>query len=159
MRKHNLKSVVTCDSPRIRRSYVLSARPYTELRSVLRGFAESDGAYANALVGSWDWGNHSAIALETGADPVVSHRAMRLQDIPGSIRTARNKTGPVRLKADRDLLFIYRPEQEEYSTRLREWFPNGRETQRQAYNGKPYVLYRVPALGEEGLNDFISRNS
>ncbi len=133
------KGVVTCDSPRIRRSYVLSARPYSELGSVLRGFAESDGAYANAFVGSWDWGLHSAIALESGADPVVSQRAMRVQEIPGYLRAARNKTEPFRLNSDRDLLFIYRPEQEEYSARLREWFPNGRETQRQAYNGKPYV--------------------
>lgn len=139
--------------------YALSARPYTELGSVLRGFAESDGAYANAFVGTWDWGLHSAVALETGADPMVSHRVMRVQDIPGNIQTAKNKTEPFRLKADRDLLFIYRPDLEEYSTRLREWFPNGRETQRQAYNGKPYVLYRVPALGEAGLNDFIRQYS
>lgn len=136
-------------------SYALSSKPYSELGATLRGFDESDGVYANAFV--LGWGFSRALAIETEAtDPEVAQRNMRLHDVPGYIRSAISKIEPYRFRADRDLLFLFNPEIEEIAPTLRTWFPQGRELAVTAYDGKAYNLYRVPALGEAGVSEFLN---
>lgn len=138
-------------------SYANHTRPYTEMGAVLRGFDESDGAYANAFV--IGWGFFRLVAIESGAsDPEVAHRNMRLYEVPGYIRSSMTKSEPFRFMADRDLLLFFDPENEETSTKLADWFPNGSELQVTAYDGKAYNLYRVPALGEAGISEFLNAN-
>ena len=60
------------------------------------------------------------------------------------------------LDPDRDLLFIYHYLDDDTEEDLREWFPLGHarliESYQESYN---YRIYRVPALGIEGFQDFI----
>ncbi len=139
--------------------YVDFSQPYSELGAVIKGFADSDGVYANAFVIERHWNYHRAIALETGADPRIAHRTIREGEIPSYIRAAKDKDGPYQLKADHDLLFIYKADNETLSAQLATWFPTGRELLRQAYDGKSYALFRVPALGEAGIDEFLRNHA
>ena len=106
--------------------YAQSSQPFSELGAALRGFDESDGAYANAFV--IGWGFSRTIAIESGAsDPEAAQRNMRLHEVPGYIRSAITKSEPFQFRADLDLLFIFNPEVEEIAPTLRIWFPQGRE--------------------------------
>ena len=133
--------------------YAKSSQPYSELGATLRGFADSDGAYANAFV--IGWGLYRPSAIETGADPVVAQRTFRLHDIPRIMQSTYSGQDPFRFDADIDLLFIYPSGDGDSAARLADWFPSGRAIDKTAYDGKAYQLYRVPALGEAGLREFL----
>ena len=137
--------------------YAATSQPYSELGAALRGFNDSDGSYANAF--AIGWGFNRPIAIETRADPKVAQRNIRLQDVPKYMRSSLTKTEPHRFDAGTDLLFMYKTADDETADTLAKWFPYGRETQRIAYDGKPYSLFRVPALGETGLRKFLQSNS
>ena len=64
-----------------------------------------------------------------------------------------------RLNPDRDLLFFFAPWNQQALPLLREWFPEGRPLEiRQEPAEKTFFIYRVPALGEEGLHTFLAEN-
>ena len=139
--------------------YVHLSQPYSELGAVIKGFADSDGVYANAFVIERHWNYHRAIAFEADVNPHIAHRTIREGEIPSYIRAAKDKESPFQLKADHDLLFIYKSDNETLSAQLATWFPTGRELLRQAYDGKSYALFRVPALGEAGIDEFLRNHA
>ena len=142
---------------------VYEPAPYSHIGSVIRGFAESDGAWGNAIVipypAYWDERN---ISIEAG-QPALRNTAW-LPDVPAFIDDARRRTDDYRLNPNRDLLFIYAPEDEESSRQLQEWFPRGREMELATYVSPThrqhrYMLYRAQALGEQELEGFLSQHS
>ena len=142
---------------------VYEPAPYSHIGSVMRGFAESDGAWGNAIIipypAYWDERN---ISIEAG-QPALRNAAW-LSDVPAFIDDARRRTDDYRLNPNRDLLFIYAPEDAETARRLPEWFPRGRELELITYvspthRQHKFMLYRAQALGEEDLDRFLSQHS
>lgn len=141
-------------------NYSQSARNHAVAGQILRGFAESDGAYGNAFIlNSPHWWDHRAVGVEAGSvrwenSMVDAHR------LPQYISHGLRRTDEYRLFADRDLLFFYAARNEEAPARLREWFPAGRRLEiRQVPAEKSFFTYRVPALGKDGLHEFLAANS
>lgn len=58
---------------------------------------------------------------------------------------------------DRALLFVFNPEIEEIAPTPRTWILQGRALAVTAYDGKAYNLYRVPALGDASLSEFLNK--
>lgn len=140
--------------------YTQSTFPYSQAGRVLRGFAESDGAYGNAFLIAYPyWWDDRAVGINAGQVDWENGVLTRDQ-IPSILNIALNRTDSLRLEADKDLLFFYHPDDEETTAQLRDWFPEGHETFHQtAAEGKSYLTYRVPALGETKLIEFVMTNS
>lgn len=139
-------------------AYVGSSLPYTEVGRVLRGFAESDGSFGNAFMIAYPyWWDHRAIGIEAGrvdwSNGIVSRAA-----VPQFLADAYARAGRYRLDPDRDLLFLYAPDDDDTGAALREWFPQGRSLLVQSYQDDAYRLYRVPALGLDGLLTFLAEH-
>ncbi len=140
-------------------SYIESTNPYRDAGSVLRGFAESDGSYGNAFIIAyphfWD---HRAVGIEAG-QPLWPN-SFFLPNLPRGLQAARQRSGIFALNPNRDLLFFYSPDDKMAPLKLREWFPQGRELERQSnHPDDRYTLYRVPSLGEAGLEEFLGSQS
>ena len=139
--------------------YIERSYPYSEVGAVLRGFADSGGAYGNAfiIVYPYFW-DHRVVGIEAG-EPLWPN-SVSLPDTPRFLDDARQRTDRFKLNPDRDLLFIYSPDNEAAPLQLRQWFPSGYEQKIQSYQpGDSYLLYRVPFLGEAGLEAFLSSHS
>ena len=135
-------------------TYARYSYPYSEVGTVLRGFADSDGAYGNAFVIAYHWWwDHRAIGIEAGL-PFWPSSISSLSDLPQFLDMARHRTDQFKLNPNRDLLFFYSPSDEEAPLRLRQWFPNGYARQMPSSHFS-YPLYRVPFLGEAGLEAFL----
>ncbi len=126
---------------------------------ILRGFAQSDGAYGNAFVLSLPhWWDHRAVGIEAGqmywdSNPTLSR-------VPEYIGRAYYDSSEYRLQPDRDLLFFYPGRSNEIRDQLERWFPTGRETLISTdVSSDSFFIYRVPALGEPGINSFLSDNA
>ena len=126
---------------------------------ILHGFAQSDGAYGNAFVLSLPhWWDHRAVGLEAGqmywdGNPTLSR-------VPEYIRRGYYDFGEYRLQPDRDLLFFYPGRSNEIRDQLGRWFPDGRESLiSTGVSSDSFFIYRVPALGEPGINRFLSDKS
>lgn len=140
--------------------YIDSSYPYSEAGSILRGFAESDGAYGNAFMIAYPhWWGHRAIGIAAG-EPFWPNGIVNLNDVPNFMRIARSRSDQFKLDAEKDLLFFYSPDDDATALRLKEWFPDGREQAIQSYHpDDAYMLYRVPFLGDENLQEFITDNN
>lgn len=125
---------------------------------ILRGFAESDGAYGNAFVLSLaHWWDHRAVGLEAGQFDWDGNPA--LSRVPEYMRRAYYDSGEYRLHPDRDLLFFYPGRSDEIRDQLGRWFPNGRESLvSTGVSSDSFYIYRVPALGEAGISRFLNEN-
>lgn len=139
-------------------AYVGSSLPYTEVGRVLRGFAESDGNFGNAFMIAYPyWWDHRAIGIEAGRvdwpNGIVNREA-----VPQFLADAYARANRYRLDPDRDLLFLYAPDDEDTGAALRQWFPQGRSMLVQSYQDDTYRLYRVPALGVDGLLLFLAEH-
>ena len=140
-------------------NYHRSAQNHAEAGQILQGFADSDGAYGNAfIISSPHWWDHRAVGVEAGAirwdNSIVD--AARL---PRYIEAGLRRWDEYRLLPDRDLLFFFAPRNAEAPGLLRDWFPAGRQLEiRQEPAEKSFFIYRVPALGEEGVRTFLADN-
>ena len=139
--------------------YTRSTYAYSEAGAMLRGFAESDGAYGNGFMliypHFWD---HRAVGINAG-QPLWPNSVF-LQDLPATLDRARQRSDSFALNPDRDLLFFHSTQDSAATQQLREWFPEGREQLQQSHHPQgAYMLYRVPFLGAGDLDEFIRRHS
>ncbi|MCY3573076.1 MAG: hypothetical protein OXH48_02535 [Chloroflexi bacterium] len=134
-----------------------SSHPYVEVGNVLRGFVESDGAFGNAFVVAIPhWLDHRAVGIEAGV--MYFDNGGFINNIPWLIRRNFLSPGSWTLVPQRDLLFIYANADLETPQVLAEWFPQGRSLFIEAHHpNRGFYIYRVPALGAQGINDFIDQ--
>ncbi len=134
-----------------------SSHPYVEAGTLLRGFVDSDGSFGNAFVVAIPhWLDHRAVGIEAGV--MYFDNGGFIDDIPSLIR--RNAHSPTRWPLDpqRDLLFFYANSDPETPIMLAQWFPQGRGLFIEAQHpNRGFYVYRVPALGQQGLQDFIDQ--
>lgn len=150
------------------RSYSISSLPYSDAGRVLRGFAMSDGGWGNAYMIAYPyWWDHRAVGLSAGIEGVwingvydrdpVDTLTDDVDYVSLFMSEAYQRNDRFRYNPDRDLLFFYHVQDEATSTKLKEWFPNGRELRYPTYQvGDDFMLYRVPALGIQGFLDFLA---
>ena len=140
-------------------NYHRSAQNHAEAGQVLRGFAESDGAYGNAfIIASPHWWDHRAVGVEAGAIR-WDNSIVEISRMAQYIRKGLRRTDEYQLQPERDLLFFYAPRNEAAAPLLRQWFPAGRQMEvRQEPAEKTFFIYRVPAMGEDGLQNFLAAN-
>ena len=144
---------------RYQEAYRRHVAPHSVAGNILRGFAESDGAYGNAFIVSYPyWWDHRAVGLEGGV--VNWNNSADLPNIPGLIRLAYQRAGEFRLEPERDLLFYYSQGDDQALPQLQAWFPNGRATRIDIdWDSHSFFIYRVPALGQSGLQEFVNRHA
>ena len=140
-------------------NYRRTAKPQSLAGQVLRGFAESGGAFGNAfIVASPHWWGHRSVGVEAGV--LYWENVAFLEDMASLIANRLAFEAKYPLKPGRDLLFFYSQMNDAAPRQLSEWFPSGGslmiETHLPAQN---FYIYRVPALGEAGLQRFIDENS
>lgn len=138
--------------------YTGSSLPYSDAGKVLKGFAESGGGYGNAYMIAYPyWWDHRAIGIEAGLID-WPNGIINLQDTPGFLYIASQKSDKYRLDPDRDLLFFYSVQDDATEQQLKTWFPNGYATVFQSYQPEDnFKLYRVPALGQAEFISFLVR--
>ncbi len=158
-----------------REVYFQSWHPISTGGRIMRGFAESGGAYGNAFILSFDyWWDYRAVAIEAGLVPGSwSNGDMPLEQIPIRMADAWQTPTVHRLEPERDLLFFYHRDDSAAEQQFREWFPQGYSTHVDVvlpplnpsdgrgthYPDKDFRYYRVPALGEAGLMEFLTANN
>ncbi|RMG89544.1 MAG: hypothetical protein D6712_01460 [Chloroflexi bacterium] len=137
-------------------AYLSASLPYSDGGRILRGFAESDGSYGNAFMIAFPyWWDHRALGLEAGLTDWPNGIVKR-EDIPRFLKQALQAPYPYTLDPNRDLLFFYAKGDDETGELLQEWFPSGRAIEIQTYQaGDNFMIYRVPWLGEDGLQAFF----
>ncbi len=140
-------------------NYHRSAQNHSEAGEILQGFAESDGAYGNAfIIASPHWWDHRAVGVEAGAMR-WDNSIVGVERLPQYLHNGLRRTDEYQLQAERDLLFFFAPRNVEAPRLLREWFPDGRPLEiRQEPLEKTFFIYRVPALGQNGLRAFLAAN-
>ena len=140
-------------------NYHRSAQNHAEAGQILKGFVDSDGAYGNAFIISWPhWWDHRAVSIEAGTMR-WDNSIVGVERLPQYIQYGLLREDEYQLQAERDLLFFFNPGDGEAPTRLRQWFPHGRQLEiRQEPADKSFTIYRVPALGEAGLQTFLAAN-
>lgn len=141
-------------------AYLGSSLPYTEAGRVLRGFADSDGSYGNAFMIAYPyWWDHRAVGIEAGRTDWPNGIVTR-DAVPRFLAEAYARADRYRLDPERDLLFFYAAADDDTDVALRQWFPTGRSQLVQSYQeDDAYRLYRVPALGTDGLLAFLAANA
>jgi drug/metabolite transporter superfamily protein YnfA len=138
------------------RAYVNASLPYSEAGRLIRGFAESDGAYGNAFMIAYPyWWDHRALGIEAGEldwpNGIVS-----LSDTKNFMLAAYARDNQFRFDPELDILFLYAAEDEETQAWLEANFPEGRATLRQSYQpDEQFMFYRVPALGTEAFEAWL----
>ncbi|MBZ0281182.1 MAG: glycosyltransferase family 39 protein [Anaerolineae bacterium] len=137
-------------------SYLISSpAPYSEAGDFLRGFAESGGSAGNAFMIAYPyWWDHRAVGIEAGLLDWPNGIVTR-DDVPRFLYDASQRTDRYMLDPAKDLLFFYSVSDIDTDSQLREWFPNGYGQRVTSYKpGDDFTIYRVPALGFEGLINF-----
>lgn len=140
--------------------YVASWKPLSDGGKMLRGFAESDGAYGNAFMLAYPhWWDYRIVAVEGGLPPGYWRNGdLSLERVPEAIYLsyARPFGDPLRLDPTRDLLFLLSDEDSAGLEQLEAWFPEGRARRFETYVPLTYFMtYRVPAPGVDGLLRFF----
>jgi hypothetical protein len=141
-----------------RESYRFRTWPYTIPGDILEGFAMSDGAYANAFMIGYDtWWDYTIVGMEAG---IVDwpNGIVGIENLPNWIASLRYCTQiTYAFQPDRDLMVFYHYDDLGTRDQLESWFPDGYEKYIETYNSPTYDfrIFRVPALGDDGLRDFI----
>jgi len=140
-------------------TYIPQSLPHSEAGRILRGFAMSDGTYANAFLISYaHWFDARTVALESGNFDWYLYNGIDVSvfavpDVVSDAYYCPNRE--LRVDVDKDLLFFYNFHDDEMEANLRLWFPNGRTTVIDSYQpNDDFKIYRVPALGEAGFRAF-----
>lgn len=141
-------------------AYAGPSFPHSEAGRIVRGFAESDGAIGNVFsIGFAFWWDYRALGIEAGF-PLWPNDGWPVEHLPMKLKDALQRTDEIRLIPDRDLLFLLNTQDAQARHWLNAWFPEGRELTIQSYHPEDkFLLYRVPALGEADLTDFLTNNS
>ena len=138
--------------------FVRASHPLAQAGAILKGFAESDGAYGNAFVlASPHWWDTRAIGIEAGM--MFWDSGGEARATPQLIERGLRREAPYRLDPERDLLFFYARENVEALELLSGWFPTGRQL---LVNVEPeqksFYVFRAPALGAAGMRQFLDEN-
>ena len=138
--------------------FVRASHPYAQAGDILRGFAESGGAFGNAFVlTSAHWWDVRAIGIEAGV--MFWHKGGAVKTLPQMLARGLRREEKYRLNPERDLLFFYSRQNEDAPSLLAEWFPRGRSMEIEIQPApKSFFIYRVPALGADGLHQFLDKN-
>jgi hypothetical protein len=140
-------------------AYLDSALPYKQAGKILRGFADSDGSYANAFMIAYPyWWDHRAVGLEAGLVD-WPNGILKASDVPSFLFSASQRINWYTLDSDKDLLFYYSIEDKEADQLLKEWFPEGRARLEQSDHNEPaedFMTYRVPAMGMDKFMQWVT---
>lgn len=158
---------------RYRAEYFNAWHPISTGGQIMRGFADSGGAFGNAFILSFrHWWDYRGVAIEAGLPPGKwTNGDVAITALPRRMRDLYTSPGRYPLDPDRDLLIFYHREDLEAEQLLTLWFPEGRSTlievfltplEEQNTEGfarpdKNFKLYRVPALGSERFAAFIQQ--
>ncbi|MCS6871969.1 MAG: hypothetical protein NZ571_10980 [Anaerolineae bacterium] len=141
------------------RDYRNSTFPYRQAGTILRGFAESTGAYGNAFMVAFPyWWDHRALAIESGA-PKWNNGVLREDVVQRIFDLLRFNIGtPFEMRPDRQMLFFFHPNDETLVEELSEVFPRGVVIRVEAYNReRDFNLYVVPPLGCAWMQQYLGR--
>ena len=138
--------------------FIGASFPHAQAGSIVRAFAESDGAYGNAFVlSSPHWWDTRAVGIEAGL--MFWDSGGEVQRVPRMIEQGLRRAAPNQLNPERDLLFFYALENPQALEPLSEWFPGGRQMRIDVEPGnKSFYIFRAPALGAENLQRFLDEN-
>lgn len=133
-----------------------SSHPYAQAGRIVKGFAESDGAYSNAiLLATPHWWDFRAVGIE--AEKIFWANGTAIEDLPEFLSRGMQRQDDMRLDPTRDLLFFLTLENATAASKLVQWFPQGRILEIEAHSpSRNFYLYRVPALGIEGLQAILN---
>ena len=139
-------------------NFVRASHPHALAGEMLRGFAESDGAYGNAFVlSSPHWWDTRAIGIEAGL--MFWDSGGNASSVPQLLDRGTRREAKFRLQPERDLLFFFAPHNEPALELLSEWFPQGRQLLVEVEPAnQSFYIYRAPALGVDGLRRFLDEN-
>ncbi|MCY3915997.1 MAG: glycosyltransferase family 39 protein [Chloroflexi bacterium] len=139
-------------------NFDIASHPHAQAGGLLRGFAESDGAYGNAFVlTSPHWWDTRAVGIEAGL--MFWDSDGEASSVPQLLYSGLRREAKFRLQPERDLLFFYARHNERALQLLSEWFPNGRQMEIEVQPlHKSFYIYRAPALGADGLLRFLDEN-
>ncbi len=139
-------------------NFLRASHPQAQAGRILRGFAESDGAYGNAFVlASAHWWDTRAIGIEAGV--MFWDKGGEVTTVPKMLERSLEREEAFRLDPERDLLFFYSRRNEEALELLSDWFPNGRQMQVDVEPAhKSFFIFRAPALGADGMRRFLNEN-
>lgn len=138
-------------------SYTANALPYSTAGEYLHQFAVDEGnGYSNAFIISYPfWWDHRAVGIEAGRID-FPNSIVNLTDIPAFLGNSAVRLDEYKLDPERDLLFFFNPSDQAALEWLEANFPNGVWQNIQTYQpGKSFNVYRVPALGEFDLNEWL----
>ncbi len=140
-------------------NYLRSSHPQAQAGRLLKGFAESDGAFGNAFIlASPHWWDIRAIGIE--ADVMFWDSGGDVATVPKLLSRGLRRDGQFRLDPERDLLFFYARDNGDALPLLSEWFPAGRQMEIKAQPAhKSFYIFRAPALGADGLQQFLEENA
>ena len=138
--------------------YAGSSLPYSDAGKVLKGFAESGGSYGNAFMIAYPyWWDHRAVGIEAGLLDWPNGIISRDQ-VPLFLYDASERKDAYLLDPDKDLLFFYSLQDVDTEEQLKDWFPGGYSQLIHSYQPEDdFMIYRVPALGNDGLINFFIR--
>ncbi len=139
-------------------NFARASHPQAQAGKILRGFAESDGAYGNAFVlASPHWWDYRAIGIEAGV--MFWDSGADVRQVPQLLENGLRRQEAFRLDPERDLLFFYSLQNADALPLLSQWFPDGRQrTVDMEPTSKSFYIFRAPALGAEGLQRFLDEN-
>ncbi len=131
--------------------------PYRQLGDMMRDFSEETGSYGNAFLLFYPyWVDYRALAAEMGAIRWTNYINV-VDELPPALYLATLRDHPNHYDPALDMLFLTAPQNERGAALLREWFPDG-EWQEviSEHNRMTFLLYRVPALGQAGFEQFLA---
>jgi hypothetical protein len=140
--------------------YDAAFHPYSDAGDYLRGFVLTGGDFGNAfLIGAEHWWSHRAIALEAGLSEFWPNGIYPREAIPTYIHVAATRDDRFRLKPNADLIFFYSPNDAETATYLAQLFPTGISTEYPTHKAdETFMVFRVPALGADGLQEWLAEH-
>ena len=140
-------------------NYIRASLPQAQAGRLLKGFAESDGAFGNAFIlASPHWWDIRAIGIEAGV--MFWDSGGEVAAVPKLLSRGLRRDGQFRLDPERDLLFFYARDNADALPLLSEWFPAGRQMEINVQPAhKSFYIFRAPGLGADGLQQFIEENA
>lgn len=140
-------------------NYLRASHPQAQAGKLLKGFAESDGAFGNAFIlASPHWWDTRAIGIEAGV--MFWDSGGDVAAVPTLLSRGLRRESQFRLDPERDLLFFYARDNADALPLLREWFPMGRQLEIRVQPAhKSFYIFRAPGLGAQGMRRFLEENA